>query len=330
MRKADLSSERGQTLALVAMAIFAFLGIAGLAIDTGIWYRTKTQLQGSADATALAAAPELPNRFAVNNLAHEYAQLNEGSGSPVLDDADIMVGNWDQPTRVFTPDSNPINAVAVRLERSQARGNPAQTIFARVLGIDDVDVDALAIAIWLGGGGSRFIIDDEMIDSDVPVIEDLADLLGIDPEELISDMNDDWFIDLPPGHVLELPTGQVGDEGMFDIQHPEFPFGGSSDPSFEDFLNYNEDSSSWRYDLLPKEMLDPLVGVSTVSDPDKYPFIRKSRVLPGQPRLQERRQRAQPGRWRTCSQCPGREEGSACFQDPSRRSRSRWGGFSAS
>ncbi len=272
MHRPDLRSTNGQALAFLAVSIVALLGIAGLAIDLGSWYRTKTHLQGSADATALAAAQELPNAFSVNTVAHEYAELNEGSGSPVLDDADIQVGNWEQTARVFTPFGLPSNAVYIRLERSAARANPAPTFFAKVFGIYEVDIDAIAIATSIGGGaGSRFIIDDEMIDSDIPVIENLADLLGIPSDELISDMDGDWFIDLPPGEVLELPTGQVGDEGMFDIAHPEFPFSTSSEPSFEDFLNYTEDSSSWRYDLLSKEILDPLIGVSTVSDADEYP-----------------------------------------------------------
>ena len=45
----------------------------------------------------------------------------------------------------------------------------------------------------------------------------------------------------------------------------------TSSPSFDDFLNYNEDSSSWRYSLLSASELDPLAGVSTVSDGSQYP-----------------------------------------------------------
>ena len=265
-----LSSDRAQALALLAVGILVFLGIASLAIDVGMFYQKRTKLQGTADATALAAAQELPNEFAVNATAHEYADLNENDESAVLDDSDIKVGHWDDGDRSFTPNGAPTNAVYVRVQRSQAGGNPVPTFFAKIFGMDEVDIDARAVAISLGGGFSQFIIDDEMIDSDVPVIEALAAELGIDKEELISDMDGDWFIDLPVGQILELPTGQVGDEGMFDILHPAFPFDTSSDPSFQDFLNYNEDSSSWRYDLLDKEILDPLLGVSTVSDADKY------------------------------------------------------------
>jgi len=143
------------------------------------------------------------------------------------------------------------------------------TFFARVLGRDWVDVSARATATGVNGGGSRFIIDEEVFDSDIPVIEDLADQLGVPPDELISDMDGDWFIDLPAGVILELPTGQVGDEGLFDMTHPSFPF--QEDESFQNFLNYNEDSNSWRYDLLDKSELDPLIGVPVVNDPSVFP-----------------------------------------------------------
>jgi hypothetical protein len=72
--------------------------------------------------------------------------------------------------------------------------------------------------------------------------------------------------------VLKVPTGQTFDEGLFDISHAAFPFvdGSNGYPSFQDFLNYNEDSNSWRYDLLEKWMLDPLLGVSRVSHNHLY------------------------------------------------------------
>ena len=120
------------------------------------------------------------------------------------------------------------------------------------------------------GTGTRFLIDDEMFDTDIPEIENLAAAYGTTSAALLSDSDGDWFIDMPPGEVLELPTGQIGDEALFAIDHPEWPFSAGSDPSHTDFLNYNDDSNSWRYDLVPSSMLDPLLGVSTVSDPDEY------------------------------------------------------------
>ena len=111
----------------------------------------------------------------------------------------------------------------------------------------------------------------------------MAAELGITPDELLGDANDDWFVDFwdychtlpgPDACVLELPTGQLGDQGLFDMAHFEFPFNEYSEPTFMDFLNWNEDSNSWRYDTLgpePAALLDPLVGVAPVDDPGQYP-----------------------------------------------------------
>ena len=106
-------------------------------------------------------------------------------------------------------------------------GNPAPLFFAQIFGENDADVQAVAVAVrsevagYLVNGRSRFMIDDEMIDSDEPAIQDLAYDLGKDPIDIISDLDGDWFIDLPPGTTLWLPTGQFQDEALFEIG-PEF------------------------------------------------------------------------------------------------------------
>ena len=89
---------------------------------------------------------------------------------------------------------------------------------------------------------TRFLIDNEVIDKDIPAIEALAAQYGVPTEDFVVDGDGDWFIDLPPGETLELPTGQVGDSGLFEIEHPEFPFGEPGNPTMEDFLNYNDNA----------------------------------------------------------------------------------------
>ena len=260
--------ERGATLAVVAASIVVLLGMGALAVDVGMLYTVRTKLQATADASALAAAQELPDAADVTSMAIQYATANYDEGAVVTAD-EVVLGRWDEVAGTFTPGANPPNAVNVTARRQGARGNAVPTFFARVLGRDWVDVSARATATGVNGGGSRFILDEEVFDSDIPVIEDLADQLGVPPDELISDMDGDWFIDLPAGVILELPSGQVGDEGLFDMTHPSFPF--QEDESFQNFLNYNEDSNSWRYDLLDKSELDPLIGVPVVNDPSVFP-----------------------------------------------------------
>lgn len=294
-RSAGVRSASGQALPLFAFALVALLGFAALAIDLAFLRQTRAHLQKIADASALAAAQEIPSPADVTSRAVQYAQLNDSTNGTILSDADVVLGNWDG-AGTFTPGGTPTNAVRVVTRRTVATGNPAPLFFARIFGRTTQDVIASAVAVNAGEGGafSRFIIDEDLIDSDIPSIEDLwnehqGDLNDAgqpkypQKEDLIKDRylggsgteGQDWFIDLPPGSRLLLPTGQLGDEGMFDITHPAFPFTQSSDPSFEDFLNYNEadcgGTCPWRQNLVPKSMLDPLDGVSPVNNPALYP-----------------------------------------------------------
>ena len=220
----------------------------------------------------------LPDEAAAVAEAINYAEINMPNRGTVLALSGIAIGNWDVGTGSFVEAGTPLNAVRVRTRRAEDNGNALGLFFAAILGFDQVDVSAAATAVSPSGAGtgSRFLIDDEMIDSDVPVIEKLANSIGMDKEDIISDLDGDWFIDLWKhcGSVncqFELPTGQVGDEALFDMSQASFPYTTTSNPSFEDFLNYNEDSSSWRYNLLNTSDLDPLSGVSTVSDGSLYP-----------------------------------------------------------
>src|SRR5271166_6412312 len=50
------SSERGVTIALVAVSMVAMIGMAALSIDIGTLYQAKAEAQRTADTAALAAA----------------------------------------------------------------------------------------------------------------------------------------------------------------------------------------------------------------------------------------------------------------------------------
>jgi Flp pilus assembly protein TadG len=77
MRRAR--GERGQILAVVALALVALLGIAAFAIDVGYAYYAKRQLQSATDAAALAGAQDLPNAVTAVATATSYAAANTPS-----------------------------------------------------------------------------------------------------------------------------------------------------------------------------------------------------------------------------------------------------------
>lgn len=268
-----LANQSGQSLVLVAVALVGLLGMAALAIDLGHLLQIRSRLQGMADASALAAAQELPSSANAKAVAQAYATQNDPANGTIVSADEVVVGNWDG-LGTFRAGTSPINAVRVVARRSSARNNPAILFFARVLGMRMADVAAWATATSGGSGGeettTRFIVDEELFkDPAKKTLENLAASMGKSFDWIIRDNNGDWFVDIPPGTKLKVPTGQTGDEGLFDITHEAFPFQ-DGEPSFEDFLNYNEDSGSWRYGLIQKRMLDPLLGVSRVSHNHLY------------------------------------------------------------
>ncbi len=56
LSQTDRSGERGVTIALVAVAMFSIIAMAGLSIDIGTLYEASAEAQRAADAGALAAA----------------------------------------------------------------------------------------------------------------------------------------------------------------------------------------------------------------------------------------------------------------------------------
>lgn len=158
--KTDLPSfwrdDQGSTFTLVAIGLFAIVGIAALAIDLGNAYVMRSSLQNTADAAALAAATELPDKSKVQTRAREYATKNMSPDyyGEVVTNEHVVVGNWDDNSRTFSPDGSPTNAVQVMARMSDDTGNAAPTFFARLFGQDGINVSASAIAT---GGSSRCV-----------------------------------------------------------------------------------------------------------------------------------------------------------------------------
>jgi Flp pilus assembly protein TadG len=75
---APRANERGVTIALVALAIFSIIAMAGISIDVGTLYQASAEAQRSADAAALAAARELAISGMTgdpSNVANQWATV---------------------------------------------------------------------------------------------------------------------------------------------------------------------------------------------------------------------------------------------------------------
>lgn len=103
--------ERGQVLVLFVLMLTVLIGFVSLAIDVGLFMHEQQNLQNVVDASALAAAQELPdNGAAAETIAQQYALANDTSvGAADLDVTfRCMVGDRNEDG---APDPGDIPAV---------------------------------------------------------------------------------------------------------------------------------------------------------------------------------------------------------------------------
>ena len=142
-----LRDERGATAAFVAVGMFMMLSMVALAVDLGKMMSARTESQRVSDSAALAGAaayifigdPTLQEPTA-RQWAKEYAAYNEVMDQPVtLRDEDVEVLLADRKVRVHS-------------FHTTGWGGPIGTNFARVFGVDAVNVktDAAAEASLTG------------------------------------------------------------------------------------------------------------------------------------------------------------------------------------
>ena len=130
-----LADQTGQALVLSALFLTVLLGMAAIAVDVGSWYLADRQAQAAADASALAAAQELPYDTATaKDHAENYATENGGGLKTVA----------------FTGDTVE-DTVSVEIERE------APGFFSQVLGVSAVTVNAKAAARAAPLGKARWV-----------------------------------------------------------------------------------------------------------------------------------------------------------------------------
>jgi len=209
-----LGNDKGAAIALVALSMVALISAVALAVDVGMLVTARTEAQRVADSSALAGAGILaldPNAEGPARLeAINFAARNTIRGEvAVVLPADVTVDLVE-------------STVTVQVIRTEDRGTPVGTFFARIFGVDAVNVTAIATAIaepvgpesgvdcllpimlpdrWAERGNAPWS------DSDFPGVDDSFDpfIEGEDP----SDYDDDgkWDTYVPPGEGVNDPTG---------------------------------------------------------------------------------------------------------------------------
>jgi hypothetical protein len=133
--------ERGAAAVLVAMLMVVLLGFGALAVDVGLLYAEKAQLQNGADAGALGIAQACakddtsPQCSPTSSLAKDLADKNS------LDDlSNVQSVALDVPNRKVTVTADPLEAGRT--------DNQVSLYFANVFGIPASSVVAKSTVIW--------------------------------------------------------------------------------------------------------------------------------------------------------------------------------------
>lgn len=152
------------------------LGVAALAIDTGLMYSAKQELQSAADAAALAAASQLGATEDATGLAtaeaKKFAKFNNVMGEDAdLVDADVTFGHAELIGNryEFHEGEAPFDAVRVHLKRDQTVGDgPVSLLFAKTFGMTGARLQASAVAM--------------LVPRDIAMVVDLSGSMNDDSE----------------------------------------------------------------------------------------------------------------------------------------------------
>lgn len=125
-------AEEAATLAFTAVALGVLLGSAALAVDLGMLIASRVQSQRAADSGALAGASRLVNSAGTADDARQEAKLFANKHNVLTNPVTVQDGDVD---------------VDMTERRVRVRVNhQVPTLFARVMGIDEVTVSTVAAA----------------------------------------------------------------------------------------------------------------------------------------------------------------------------------------
>jgi hypothetical protein len=131
--------ERGQAIALLAVAMVVLLGTAALTMDVGFAWYAKRQVQASADAAALAGAQELPDVANANATALAYYKKNKPDNMGSTPDP-LITTRCAPASSFLCKNTTVVNTIQVTATAT------LPSWFGNVLGFDHFDVKGTATA----------------------------------------------------------------------------------------------------------------------------------------------------------------------------------------
>jgi Flp pilus assembly protein TadG len=156
-QRMDRHPQRGGVIPIVAITLPVLLAMGAIVIDLGHLYMVRSQLQGIADASALAAAAALPDAAAARSAAARYAQLNYSGPGTVVAAEDVRLGGWDSANQTIVVGGTSPDAVEVTARRTLANGSRVPLFLGGFVGKSFADVGARSVARMSGTQGSGCI-----------------------------------------------------------------------------------------------------------------------------------------------------------------------------
>ncbi len=132
------SGEEGQALVVAVVFMTVLLGLTGVVLDVGSWFRAQRAAQATADAAALAGAQALPaDPASAMTLAMQYANAN-GAG--------LAPGNVK-----LLATTSPNDTIKVTVRRT------VPGLFSQIFSIASADVGAGAAARAFKPGSAKWV-----------------------------------------------------------------------------------------------------------------------------------------------------------------------------
>ncbi len=175
-RSIPTTRRRGAIVPLTAAMTIPLLAMVAFSVDMGYLVAVETELQNSADASALAGTQQLMGPYvqwslptltgaqrntirnnaitAARQAAKNYATYNQAGGVTLtLLDGDIEVGYTDaQGNYTASPPTSTFpNTVAVTARRDSSANQPVKLFFAPVIGASSMPLSAYARAAMMEG-----------------------------------------------------------------------------------------------------------------------------------------------------------------------------------
>lgn len=171
MRVANRRKNRsGNVLVLTALMMIPMFAAIACAVDLGYLCVVSSQLQRTADATALATAWELCDGavlsgeadplyavYSARTTASQYARLNSVAGeAPALAWDDVQLGYLQADGQTISLNPTAYVAASVNVRREASQNGEVPLFFSRLLGINESAKSSQATAVFINSiGGFR-------------------------------------------------------------------------------------------------------------------------------------------------------------------------------